>query len=48
MARNLHLRDDPVQLAVGEKAYLSTRNLNLPGYLLRKFVPRYIARRLRF
>lgn len=43
MAQNKHLRDDPVTLEVGSKAYLSTRNLEMPGYLSRKFVPRYIG-----
>jgi len=43
MAANKHLRDDPVTLEQGGKAYLSTKNLNLPGYLSRKFVPRYIG-----
>jgi hypothetical protein len=40
---NRHRREDPPALQVGHKAYLSTKDLNLPEWLSSKFLPRFVG-----
>jgi transposase InsO family protein len=40
---NKHRLEDPAELQVGKKAYLSTAELRIPENLARKFLPRYIG-----